>query len=94
MAPTLTPFKELINALLSFPAYFVGWTVGLLVAILTDLHVTTLAIAGVAIGVATSSFSTGIAAFFVLYVLSRIVANLADAVGHGLNNNARAIINK
>jgi fucose 4-O-acetylase-like acetyltransferase len=93
MAP-ISPFREFLDALLQFPAYFVGWTVGLIVAILTDLHVTTLAVAGVATGVAAESLTIGVAAFFVLYVISRIVANLADAVGHGLNNNARAIINK
>lgn len=94
MVPALTPFKELWNSLVYFPGYFIGWTIGLIVAILTDLHVTTLAVAGLTVGIATDSVSNGFAAFFLLYVFSRVVANLADAVGHGLNNNARAIINK
>jgi hypothetical protein len=94
MAPALTPFKELWDSLVYFPGYLIGWTVGLIVAILTDLHVTTLAIAGVAVGIATDSISNGFAAFFVLYVFSRVISNLADAIGYGLNNNARAITNK
>lgn len=89
--PYPSPLRQLFQAIIGFPAYLFGWTIGLLVAVLTDLHITTLAISGVLVGFARESVIDGFAAFFILYVLSRIFSNVADAIGVGLNNNARAI---
>lgn len=86
-----SPLNQLFKAIVGFPIYFFGWTIGLCVAILTDLHITTLAISGVLVGLARESVVDGFTAFFLLYVFSRVLSNVADAIGIGLNNNARAI---
>lgn len=89
--PYPSPLRQLFRAIIGFPVYFFGWTIGLAVAVLTDLHITTLAISGVLVGLARESVIDGFVAFFILYTLSRIFSNIADAVGIGLNNNAKAI---
>lgn len=76
-----------LKAVTNFPKYIVGWVLGLIQAVLADLHMTTLAITGVAVGFALSSVTAGVAAFFVAYTLSRIVSNHADAVAFSSNNN-------
>lgn len=72
-----------VRTLVRFPKYIVEWTVGLIIAILSDLHITTLAVTGVAVGFAASSVLIGVAAFFVFYTLSRISSNVADGIVFG-----------
>jgi small-conductance mechanosensitive channel len=83
--------EALVRALVRFPKYILEWTVGLIVAILSDLHITTLTVTGVAVGFAASSVLVGVAAFFVVYTLSRIISNVADGVVFGTRNVAGAI---
>ena len=83
--------KDLWQAIKHFPAYILGWTVGLIIAVLVDIHITTLAITGVLIGFAVDSALWGGISFLLLYILSRIVGNLANAIGNGLSNVARKI---
>jgi predicted MFS family arabinose efflux permease len=80
-----------VRALVQFPKYLVEWTVGLLIAILTDLHITTLAVTGVAVGFAASSVLIGVATFFVVYTLSRILSNVADGIAFGSRSIAASI---
>jgi hypothetical protein len=81
--------ESLIRAFVGFPKYIIQWIGGLIVAILTDLHITTLAVTAVAVGFA-SSLSVGIATFFVIYSLSRIIAIIADGYVIGSNRIAQA----
>lgn len=77
-------FESLKNSVRGFPRYIVQWVGGLVVVVLTDLHMTALAVTGLTVGWATKSPRWGVAAFFVAYTASRVIGNLADAVGHGL----------
>lgn len=71
-------------ALKGLPKYVFEYTIGLLIAIVTDFHITTLALAGVAVGFARESVLDGVATFFVIYSVLRIVGNLAEAIGLSL----------
>ena len=82
--------EELIRAIVGFPRYAYEWTVGLLVAILSDLHITALAVTGVIGGLVFHSILVGVFVFFATYAFSRVIGNLANAIGFGLNNNATA----
>jgi hypothetical protein len=73
--------EALVRACVGFLPYALTYTVGLIVAILTDLHITTLAITGALLGVYTGSILFGVLAFFVLYTASRIMGNVAEAIG-------------
>lgn len=75
--------EELVRALVGFPKYAAGWVLGLITAILTDLNITTIAVTGVAVGLATSSVLTGLAVFFVVYSLLRGVNLLSSSIGFG-----------
>jgi len=82
--------EEFIRAILNFPKYIFGWFVGLISAILSDVHITTLAVTGALAGLLTGSLLFGLLFFFLLYCVSRIVSNLANAIGFGLQNVAGA----
>jgi hypothetical protein len=87
--PSIT--ELVVRALVRFPKYLLEWTVGLLIAVLTDLHITTLAVTAVVVGFAASSVLIGVAAFFAAYTLSRIASNVADGVVFGSRSVAAAI---
>lgn len=82
--------EALVRAFVEFLPYALTYTVGLIVAILTDLHITTLAITGVLLGAYEGSILFGLAAFFVLYSISRVVGNVAESIGYGLRYHANA----
>jgi hypothetical protein len=71
-------------ALKGLPKYVFEYTIGLLIAVVTDFHITTLALAGTFVGLARGSVLDGVATFFIIYSLLRIVGNLAEAVGINL----------
>jgi len=71
-------------ALKGLPKYVFEYTIGLLIAIVSDFHITTLALAGTAVGFARGSVLDGVATFFVIYSALRIVGNLSEAVGLNL----------
>lgn len=75
--------KQVGEVLKAFPKYILGWVVGLIAAILSDLHITTLAVSGIAVGIASHSIAIGVAAFFVLYSVSRIASYVSDSIGFG-----------
>jgi hypothetical protein len=83
--------EAFVRACVQFPAYALTYTVGLVVAILTDLHITTLAIAGALLGVYQGSILFGLVAFFILYSISRVVGNVAESIGYGLRYHANAV---
>lgn len=80
--------EAFVRACVGFLPYALTYTVGLVVAILTDLHITTLAITAVLAGFYTGSILFGVLAFFLLYSASRVVGNIAEAIGFGLRNHA------
>jgi hypothetical protein len=80
--PTIA--QSSVAALKGLPKYIFEYTVGLLIAVVTDFHITTLALAGAFVGLARGSVLDGVATFFVIYSLLRIVGNLAEAVGINL----------
>jgi hypothetical protein len=82
--------EELIRALVGFPKFAIGWVVGLIVAIITDLHIATLAVTGILAGFVFHSALVGVFAFFVAYSASRIVSYIANAIGMGTNRLADA----
>lgn len=73
--------QDFIHALFGAPRYLYGWFVGLLTVILSDFSVTALAVAGLSVGFATHSILIGIATFFVLYALARVVFSVASSIG-------------
>lgn len=83
-------WETLVRSIVRFPAYALDWIVGLITVILSDLHVTTLAVTGVVVGLWGGSLLVGLVAFFVLYAVSRIVSNVANSIGFGLGNLAQA----
>lgn len=80
--------EELIRALVGFPKYAIQWVGGLVVAVLTDLHMTAITVTAVLLGVAIGSVIWGVTGFFLIYSLSRVVGNLANSVGFGLQDVA------
>lgn len=59
--------------------YLPSYVVSLLTAVLSDVYMTTFAITGVAIGLA-SNWAVGLAAFFVIYSVARVWGNHTNAV--------------
>lgn len=72
--------ENFVQTVVNFPKYAIEWVVGLIIAILSDLHITTLAVAGAFIGLVANSPEVGLAGFFVLYSLSRVVAFIGQGV--------------
>ncbi len=85
-----TMWEDLVRSIVGLPKYVLGWTGGLVIAILSDLHMTTLAVTGVVAGFALDSWLWGVVAFFALYSLSRVVSTLANAIGFGAQGIAQA----
>ena len=86
----LNLFAQLWKTIKDFPLYISAYTVGLVIAVLRDVHITTLTITGVVLGLALGSIVWGFAVFFIGYSITRIVSNLTDAIGFGLRDIARA----
>lgn len=63
------------------PRYIVDYFFGLLAAIVSDIIITTIALAAVALGLAIGHWLLVVAFFFTLYALLRIVGILANAIG-------------
>lgn len=74
--------EDLVRTIVGFPKYIWGWTLGLIVAILSDLHITTLAVTGVFAGIYGESVILGILVFFVTYSISRVLALTSNAVSY------------
>jgi hypothetical protein len=81
-------WENLVRSVVGFPKYIVEWTVGLIVAILTDLHITTLAITAALGGVYYHNALLGLLLFFVLYSASRVAGVIANSIGFGLQGVA------
>lgn len=89
-AKPVSVWENLVRTIIGFPKYLLEWTIGLVIAVLSDLHITTLALTGIVSGLALSSVLWGVVVFFGLYSLSRVVALLSNAVGFGFQGLARA----
>lgn len=74
------PLVKLARVLESAPRYLAEFLVGLLEACFTDTVTTALLIASIALSISVS-LSAGVAAFFFVYVICRVVGNIAGAVG-------------
>lgn len=85
--------REILTALRWFPKYVYEYIAGLVLVILTDVHITTIAITSVILGVVVSDILLGFLTFFVFYTISRIASNIANAIGVGFINLGRSIVN-
>lgn len=83
--------KNLFATVKEFPKYASNWIIDLIIVILSDFHVTTLAIVGVLAGFVFHSVLIGFLVFFIFQALSRIVANVAEAIGYNLINLSTSI---
>lgn len=84
----VSPWENLVRSIVGFPKYALEYTIGLIIAILTDLHITTLAITAVIGGFVFGSVLGAIFLFFIVYTLSRVASNTANAVGSAGNQIA------
>jgi hypothetical protein len=66
-----------------FPKYLTEWTVSLLIVILSETLVTTMAVFSILLAFLLHSVLVGFVAFFGVYTLSRIVYMIADAIRGG-----------
>jgi hypothetical protein len=76
----------LIKAIVGLPKYLVEYFGGLVVAMFTIIDLTTLTIFAVAVGFVTS-VGVGVASFFGLYLIMRVISSIADAIGIGLKRH-------
>jgi len=76
----LSAWENLVRSVVGFPKYIVEWTVGLIVAILTYLHITTLAITAAVGGVYYHNALLGLFLFFILYSASRVAGVIANSI--------------
>jgi hypothetical protein len=84
---------DLAQALVDAPGHLIRYIGGLIVLLLGDYVIITLAIFSVLLGFAVSSALIGAAAFYGGFFLMRLVANIADAigfVGRGMANQSMA----
>lgn len=86
--------EQLVGTIIAFPKYAFGWVVGLVIAVLSDLHITTLAITGVLGGFVFGSALIGVFLFFVAYTISRVLSNIADGSVYAGNQVARALVSR
>jgi hypothetical protein len=77
---------SLTRAIVGLPKYLVEYFGGLVVAMFTIIDLTTLTIFAVAVGFVTS-VGVGIASFFGLYLIMRVISSIADAIGIGLKRH-------
>jgi len=84
MEPTQpSAWEHLVRSLIGFPKYILEWTLGLIVAVLTDLHITTLAVTGAISGLYFGDVTLGFLLFFFLYTASRVASMVANSIGIG-----------
>lgn len=83
-------WEDLVRAIVGFPKYILGWTVGLIIAALTDLHITALAVTATLAGVFGGSILLGVLVFFAIYSISRVANLTANAIGFGAREIAGA----
>ena len=96
MRQTKTPegqslVRELGSAVINFPLFIIEMVTSLLVLVISDIYIATLAIAGGTVGLATGEWEIGLATFFVLYSVSRVVNTVANAIGSAGQNVAMGI---
>lgn len=77
---------SLTRAVVGLPKYLVEYFGGLVVATFTIIDLTTLTIFAVAVGFVTS-VGVGVASFFGLYLIMRVISSIADAIGIGLKRH-------
>lgn len=70
---------NLIKAIGGLFTYVPSYIVSLLTAVLSDVYLTTFALAGVAAGLA-STWAVGVATFFVIYSVARVWGNHTNAI--------------
>lgn len=77
-----SPFIFFAKRLEYVPRYMVDYFFGLLAAIVSDVIITTIALAAIALGLAIGHWLLVVAFFFTLYALLRIVGIVANAIGN------------
>jgi hypothetical protein len=88
--PKLT--EDLVRAILGFPKYAVEYLGSLIVAILTDVNLSTLGAIAVLVGIVKRSVSAGLLALFTGHFIGRSIGMLADSIvagfrGHAMHTN-------
>jgi hypothetical protein len=73
---------DLAQALVDAPGHLIRYVGGLIVLLLGDYVIITLAIFAVLLGFAVGSWLIGAAAFYGGFFLMRLVGNIADAIGY------------
>jgi len=68
------------QSIAAFPKYIVEWTVSLLIVVLTETIVTTIAVLAVLSGLALHSVLLGLVVFFAAYVFTRAAFVIGDAI--------------
>ena len=81
MEPQDSNFVLFAKRLEYVPRYVFDYFFGLLAAIVSDVVISTIALATVALGLATGQWLLAVAFFFTLYAVLRIVSILANAIG-------------
>jgi hypothetical protein len=76
----------LVKATVGLPKYLLEYFGGLVVATFTIIDMTTLTIFAIAVGFVTS-VGIGVASFFGLYLVMRVISSIADAIGIGLKRH-------
>lgn len=75
------------KALVNLPLFLIELITSLAVCAISEIYVATFALTGVAVGIA-SDWKIGLAAFFVLYSVSRVINSVANAIGSAGQNVA------
>lgn len=87
----MSPLEQLAKVLEGFPSYAVSFVVLLLVAILSDTILTSLTIACVLLAVLTN-VGIAVVAFFGMYVFTRTINTIANAIGVSGQNLTQALM--
>lgn len=75
-----TPLVAFAKCIEHLPRYVYEFVLFTLIALVSDFSMTAVAIGAVALGLATA-YLWGIAAFFLIFVLARLISSMANAIG-------------
>lgn len=81
--------ENFAKALVDAPGHLFGYVVGLVIALLGDFTLITLAIFAVLLALATGSALIAATAFFGFYFLMRLVAHLAEGIRYHAGASAQ-----
>jgi hypothetical protein len=78
--------EDFVRAVVNFPKFLLQYTVGVLIFILSDYNLFTMALLGIVAGFVANAWLVGVLVFLGVYVASRAlsaaIGQVAEAVGH------------